>query len=395
MFYIAGPPFIRQIKPIQAVAGTDVVLRCPYAGHPISSVRWERRGQELPLDLRHHITDMKSGGSLTISKVDPATDSGTYTCTVTSRDGMLDRRDIELVLHSPPILEPFTFPSSLQEGGRAQVTCSVTSGDMPISFNWYKDNAPVSASLQIEERAAEFFSMLIFKEVSSRHSGFYTCIASNSAARANYTAQLLVKVSPQWLQEPQDISTLVGSSAIINCEAKGFPHPQIQWLKGQGKTSSDYQPLQNLNSRLVLLSNGSVWINSVTVFDEGHYLCRATNGIGTGLGKVIYIGVNEPARFDTPSKNVSAKRGEPAVLSCQVYGDSPIENIWYQNGNRLDMNNYRYTITDLKIDTGLRSQFSILRADREDSGMYRCQAENAFGRAKHTIYFAVQGIYYI
>lgn len=35
--------------------------------------------------------------------------------------------------------------------------------------------------------------MLIFKEVTSRHSGFYTCIASNSAAKANYTAQLLVK----------------------------------------------------------------------------------------------------------------------------------------------------------------------------------------------------------
>lgn len=67
------------------MAGTDVTLRCPYAGHPISSVRWERRGQELPSDLRHHVTDIKNGGMLTINKVDPATDSGTYTCLVTSR----------------------------------------------------------------------------------------------------------------------------------------------------------------------------------------------------------------------------------------------------------------------------------------------------------------------
>lgn len=42
-------------------------------------------------------------------------------------------------------------------------------------------------------------------------------------------------VAPQWLQEPQDVSTLVGNSIIVNCEAKGFPQPQIQWLKGQGK----------------------------------------------------------------------------------------------------------------------------------------------------------------
>lgn len=65
------------------------------------------------------------------------------------RNGEQASRDIQLIVHSPPILEPFSFPTSLQEGSRAQVTCSVTSGDMPIQFNWYKDGAPVSASLQV------------------------------------------------------------------------------------------------------------------------------------------------------------------------------------------------------------------------------------------------------
>lgn len=46
---------------------------------------------------------------------------------------------------------------------------------------------------KVEERAAEFYSMLIFKEVSSRHSGAYTCVANNAAAKANYTAHLMVK----------------------------------------------------------------------------------------------------------------------------------------------------------------------------------------------------------
>lgn len=34
--------------------------------------------------------------------------------------------------------------------------------------------------------------------------------------------------------EPHDISTLLGSSILINCAASGFPKPQITWLKGQG-----------------------------------------------------------------------------------------------------------------------------------------------------------------
>lgn len=41
-----------------------------------------------------------------------------------------------------------------------------------------------------------------------------------------------------------------------------------------------------------MLSNGSVYLESVGPQDEGHYICRANNRIGSGLNKVIYIGVN-------------------------------------------------------------------------------------------------------
>lgn len=45
----------------------------------------------------------------------------------------------------------------------------------------------------------------------------------------------------------------------------------------------------------------------------------------------------------------------------------------------------------MKLDNGLKSQLSIAHTDRENSGVYRCQAENAFGRSEHLIYLAVQG----
>jgi hypothetical protein len=44
-----------------------------------------------------------------------------------------------------------------------------------------------------EKKGGAFFTFLVFNQVTSRHSGSYTCMASNSAARVNYTAQLLVK----------------------------------------------------------------------------------------------------------------------------------------------------------------------------------------------------------
>ena len=35
-----------------------------------------------------------------------------------------------------------------------------------------------------------------------------------------------------------------------------------------------------------------MWIETASPQDEGYYLCRANNGIGLGLTKIIYIGVN-------------------------------------------------------------------------------------------------------
>lgn len=49
----------------------------------------------------------------------------------------------------PPEIEPFSFSANLQEGKRAQVSCSVTSGDMPVHFTWLKDNVPIPSSLQV------------------------------------------------------------------------------------------------------------------------------------------------------------------------------------------------------------------------------------------------------
>lgn len=41
-------------------------------------------------------------------------------------------------------------------------------------------------------------------------------------------------VAPQWIYEPHEISTLIGTPIKVHCAAKGFPIPQITWMKGQG-----------------------------------------------------------------------------------------------------------------------------------------------------------------
>ena len=79
------------------------------------------------------------------------------------------------------------------------------------------------------------------------------------------------------------------------------------------------------------------------------------------------------------------------TIDCTVIGDNPIEVQWMHNSDRLDMSNHRLSIGQIKTDNGLKSQLSIANSDRQDSGVYRCTADNAYGRSEHLIYLAVQG----
>ena len=54
---------------------------------------------------------------------------------------------------------------------------------------------------------------------------------------------------------------------------------------------------------------------------------------------------------------------------------------------------FRLSISEAKTDSGLRSQLYISRSERRDSGVYKCQAVNAYGHSDHYIYLSIQGTF--
>lgn len=93
----------------------------------------------------------------------------------------------------PPKIAGFSFPMDLVEGSSVQVLCGITSGDKPVYFSWLKDGQHIPSGLGVQEKSLDEFSFLIFSHVTSKHSGEYTCVATNSAAEVNHTARLAVK----------------------------------------------------------------------------------------------------------------------------------------------------------------------------------------------------------
>lgn len=88
----------------------------------------------------------------------------------------------------------FAFPSEVQEGQLLQVTCTVTTGDEPVTLQWYKDGLPLTSSAKFMiNNVATKMSLLILHGVGSEHSGSYTCYALNPVGRSSVSAKLQVK----------------------------------------------------------------------------------------------------------------------------------------------------------------------------------------------------------
>ncbi|XP_065340090.1 cell adhesion molecule Dscam1-like isoform X3 [Cloeon dipterum] len=380
---VYGPPSARPPRNLTVVAGTDVFLRCPVAGFPISSVTWRQGDLSLPANPRQRVFP---NGTLLIKNVEGSVDSGQYSCVVSNTQGQSAQSSLGLDIMKPPEIAPFQFPATLREGMRAQVSCSIISGDFPISISWRKDGTPLAPEPDVAEQQHQFVSNLLFMNLAARHSGQYTCIASNAAATANFTARLVVRVAPMWELEPKDTSVLYQHSVVLHCQASGFPHPTSTWLRSRGSASDEFVPLQP-GPRQFIANNGSIVIHAADSSHQGHYMCQANNGIGPGLSKSIFLRVSVPAHFSQKVVNQSVVAGETTVLVCPAVGDAPLRVTWVLGPRSLSMGQVREVSTS---GGGVAAELHLTGLSRRDTGAYRCVASNEFGQDELTLYLNVK-----
>ncbi|XP_076663885.1 Down syndrome cell adhesion molecule 2 isoform X11 [Andrena cerasifolii] len=391
---VYGLPYIRLIPKVTAVAGETLRLKCPVAGYPIEEIKWERANRELPDDLRQKVL---TDGTLVISSVQKKGDAGVYTCSARNKQGHSARRSGDVAVIVPPIIEPFTFQEGLSEGMRTRTVCGVAAGDPPLTISWLKDGQspfplpPNLASVANVSQLDPYSSLLSITNLAAEHSGDYTCVAANPAAEVRYTAKLQVKVPPRWIVEPTDVSVERNKHVALHCQAQGVPTPTIVWKKATGSKSGEYEELRE-RAYTKILGNGTLLLQHVKEDREGFYLCQASNGIGSGIGKVVQLKVNSSPYFAAPSRLVTVKKADTATLHCEVHGDTPVTVTWLKGG-KIELNpstNYRVTVKREVTPDGVIAQLQISNAEASDSGAYFCQASNLYGRDQQLVQLLVQ-----
>ncbi|XP_063932401.1 cell adhesion molecule Dscam1 isoform X11 [Zophobas morio] len=388
---VYGLPFVRSMEKQAIVAGGTLIVHCPFAGHPVETVVWERDGRLLPINRKQKVFP---NGTLIIENVERASDQATYDCVAKNSQGYSARSSLEVQVMVPPQIHPFDFgEEAVNSGDIVMAICLVPRGDLPIAIHWTLNNKPIGqfdgvSAVNTNTRA----SQLTVESAQAHHRGEYKCVAKNKAGVTEFSAFLNVNVPPRWILEPTDKAFAQGSDAAVECKADGFPKPVVTWKRATGVSPGDYKDFKP-NNPDIKVEDGTLTINNIQKTNEGYYLCEAVNGIGSGLSAVIQISVQAPPQFDIKLRNQTSRRGDPAVLQCEAKGEKPIGILWNINNKRLEpKGDNRYTIREEILANGVLSGLSIKRTERSDSALFTCVATNAFGSDDTSINMIVQEV---
>ncbi|NXA75425.1 DSCL1 protein, partial [Thryothorus ludovicianus] len=341
---VRGPPSIRAMKNITAVAGRDTFINCRVIGYPYYSIKWYKDSLLLPDNHRQVVFE---NGTLKLMDVQKGMDEGEYLCSVLIQPQLSISQSVHVTVKVPPLIQPFEFPPA-SIGQLLYIPCVVSSGDMPIHITWRKDGHVILSGSGVTIESKEFMSSLQISSVSLKHNGNYTCIASNDAATVSRERQLIVRVPPRFVVQPNNQDGIYGKAGVLNCSVDGYPPPKVMWKHAKGSGNpQQYHPIP-LTGRIQILPNSSLLIRHVLEEDIGYYLCQASNGVGTDISKSMFLTVKiqVPAMITSHPNTTIAIKGQTKELNCTARGERPIIIRWEKGDTVIDPDrNMRYAIT--------------------------------------------------
>ncbi|XP_068224083.1 cell adhesion molecule Dscam1 isoform X5 [Palaemon carinicauda] len=336
-------PLSAQVEPkVQTVEfGRPATFTCTYRGNPVKSVSWMKDGA--PINHKEAVLRIDSVGR---------EDKGMYQCFVRN-DQESAQATAELKLggrFEPPQLTHTFGTKTLQPGPSVFLKC-VAAGNPTPEITWELDGNRLSNSerMQVGQYVTvngEVVSHLNISAIHTNDGGLYACVASSTVGSVKHAARLNVYGLP-YIRPMDKVAVVAGENMVVHCPVAGYPIDSIVWeMKGR---------MLPINRRQKTFANGTLIVEAVQrSADQGRYTCVARNSQGYTARGDLDVQVMEP-----PQINPFVLAGEPAIgrellVYCIVLaGDSPIDLIWYKDGQpivpaRLD--SYAQTLWSGQVD---------------------------------------------
>ncbi|MFT7816482.1 ADAMTS-like protein 3, partial [Arapaima gigas] len=187
---------------------------------------------------------------------------------------------------------------------------------------WTKDGVP----LQHTERVSwDSTGGLHVSDPTMGDVGVYGCTAMNELGSDSETSQLLLAEPPKISASKSDVLDLesstiralvggkvrisVGANVTLECPVTGVPQPTVNWRKKES----------DIDGNAVMLFNGSLFLQNVSMESNGTYSCLASNPLGRSVASSLLL-VSDPGF--TWRSSVSRDPGKKRMEVASLVGNS-------------------------------------------------------------------------
>uniref|UniRef100_A0AAR2KT22 Neural cell adhesion molecule 1b n=1 Tax=Pygocentrus nattereri TaxID=42514 RepID=A0AAR2KT22_PYGNA len=318
--------------------------------------------------------------------------AGTYKCVATSGDQQAEatvnvKIYQKITFQNAPSLQEFT------EGDSAVIICDVISSPPPTVI-WKHKRAKIQYEKDVRFKVLNNNHLQI-RGIKKTDEGVYTCEGRIMArGEIDFRAiRVVVNVLPTIRVRQAEVNATadLGHSAMLACDADGFPEPTVTWTRDVLLESGDKYSFNEDGSEMTIMN--------VKKLDEGDYTCIARNKAGK-TEEEVSLRVFVKPRITYLENHTTTEMEEQITLTCEATGD-PTPTITWSYGTRMFMDGEQASwtrpeqhksadgIVVVRSDARV-SSLTLKYAQYTDAGQYLCTARNAVGESSQHMYLEVR-----
>ncbi|KAM6936527.1 B-cell receptor CD22 [Lycodopsis pacificus] len=294
--------------------GESLTLSCNTEANPAPSrYSWYRynNNNNKQIDWRSKTT---KEGQLRLDTV-KITDDACYMCNATNSINTGDNSEPVCikVLYGPTKLT-LSMDTEVREGQLITIRCTVESfPPSTLTLKWTATLNHQYSQLRVNDPDNDRSTNTLQHafNVTSTHTGFYICDATNSkGSETSERRKLVVEYCPKDVTVKAQPALVVveNTSLTLDCSARSYPPvTSVTWMKMTDGKSKILQRTQTFT------------LNSVSPSDSGLYICEASNAIGSGNSTQTEVKVKyapKHTKISTGAEHQQPDGMRSVTLSC-------------------------------------------------------------------------------
>ncbi|XP_010891829.1 neural cell adhesion molecule 1a isoform X16 [Esox lucius] len=374
------------ITPMQGEisVGESKFFFCNVVGD-VKDIDWYApNGEKLLPNRQDIIVSRNDESSSTLTIYNAGVDSaGVYKCVARNGD-QESQSTVNVKIFQKITFKDAPSPQEFNEGDDADIICDVVSSP-PATIIWKHKGSNIQVAKDVRFKILSNNHLQI-RGIKKTDEGPYTCEA-RVMTRGEIDLKIIkviINVLPSIRTRQSEVNATadIMQSAMLACDADGFPEPTVTWARNNVVLESD--------DKYTLNDDGSeLIIKDVKKVDEGDYTCIARNKAGEKEEEVS-LNVFVQPKITYLVNQTASELEDQITLTCEASGD-PTPTISWSFGRRAFTEGEQSLDGNVVVRSHARvSSLTLKYVQFTDAGPYLCTAHNSIGQDQKTMYLEVR-----